>query len=140
MALFGQEHEQISVFLNDGKTSFLETTLFKAATPTFGSSGIELVDLDRDGDIDILYTNGDNMDLEARIPRPYHGVQWLENRGNLQFQFHDIFRFYGAYCAVPGDINKDGHLDIVVTSLFNDWQDPARASLILTAMFSSTPG
>lgn len=130
IALFGQEHERICAFLNDGKASFSESILFEAATPTFGSAGIELVDLDQDRDIDILYTNGDNMDLRSRIPRPYHGVQWLENRGNLNFVFHDILRFYGAYCAVPADINQDGHLDIVVTSVFNDWQDPTRASLL----------
>jgi hypothetical protein len=130
VALFGQEHEQISAFLNDGKASFKEATLFKAMTPSFGSSGIELADLDQDGDIDILYTNGDNMDLASRIPRPYHGVQWLENRGDLNFVYHDIFRFYGAYCAVPADLDQDSDIDIVVTSLFNDWDDPERASLV----------
>jgi hypothetical protein len=130
IALFGQEHEQLSAFLNDGKPGFHEVPLFKAATPSFGSSSLQLIDLDQDGDIDLLYTNGDNMDLNTRIPRPYHGVQWLENRGNLQFIYHDIFRFYGAYCALPADINKDGHTDIVVTSLFNDWQDLDRASLV----------
>jgi hypothetical protein len=130
VVLFGQEHEQISAFLNNGKTAFTEVVLFKAGTPSFGSSGMELVDLDQDGDTDILYTNGDNMDLATRFPRPYHGIQWLENRGNLQFEYHDIVRFYGAYCALPADLNQDGHLDIVATSLFNDWRDPSRASLI----------
>ena len=54
VALFAQEHEQISAFLNDGKGGFQEQVLFKAATPSFGSSGIQLVDLDGDGDLDIL--------------------------------------------------------------------------------------
>jgi hypothetical protein len=130
VALFAQEHEQISAFLNDGKGGFAERVLFKAATPSFGSSGIQLVDLDQDGDMDILYTNGDNMDLRTMIPRPYHGVQWLENKGNLNFEWHDICRFYGAYCAVAGDLNRDGKLDIAVTSMFNDWNDPQRDSLI----------
>jgi hypothetical protein len=31
---------------------------------------------------------------------------------------------------VAGDLNNDGHLDIVVTTLFNDWSDPKRASLL----------
>jgi hypothetical protein len=91
---------------------------------------MQLVDLDHDGDVDILYTNGDNLDLSSIIPRPYHGVQWLENKGNLDFVWHDIYRCYGAYCAVAGDLNNDGHLDIVVTTLFNDWHDPKRASLL----------
>ena len=130
VALFAQEHEEISAFINDGKGGFQERVLFKAATPAFGSSGIQLVDLDRDGDVDILYTNGDNLDLPTLIPRPYHGVQWLENRGNLNFVWHDLHRCYGAYCAVAADLNNDGSLDIILTTLFNDWSDPERASLL----------
>jgi len=130
VALFAQEHEEISAFINDGKGGFQERRLFKAATPAFGSSGIQLVDLDRDGDVDILYTNGDNLDVPTIIPRPYHGVQWLENKGDFNFVWHDLYRCYGAYCAVAGDLNNDGQLDIVVTTLFNDWNDPKRASLL----------
>jgi hypothetical protein len=130
VALFAQEHEEISAFINDGNGGFREHVLFKAATPAFGSSGIQLVDLDQDGDMDILYTNGDNLDLPTIIPRPYHGVQWLENKGGLNFVWHDLYRCYGAYCAVAGDLNNDGKLDIVVTTLFNDWNDPKRASLL----------
>jgi hypothetical protein len=130
VALFAQEHEEISAFMNDGTGVFQERVLFKAATPSFGSSGIQLVDLDKDGDLDILFTNGDNLDLATIIPRPYHGVQWLENRGNLSFDWHDIYRCYGAYCAVAADLNNDGNVDIVVTTLFNDWTNPKRASLL----------
>ncbi|MEO8428642.1 MAG: FG-GAP-like repeat-containing protein [Verrucomicrobiota bacterium] len=130
VALFAQEHEEVSAFINDGTHGFQEHVLFKAATPSFGSSGIQLVDLDKDGDLDILYTNGDNLDLPTIIPRPYHGVQWLENRGNLNFVWHDLYRCYGAYSAVAADLDNDGDLDIVVTTLFNDWSDPKRASLL----------
>ena len=120
----------ISVFINDGRGGFREQVLFRAATPAYGSSGIQLADLDGDGDVDILYTNGDNMDLPTRIPRPFHGVQWLENKGGLRFEWHDIRRWYGAYTSVVADLDHDGHLDIVVGSLFNDWDDPNRASLM----------
>jgi hypothetical protein len=130
VALFAQEHEEIAGFINAGNGEFQERLVFKAATPSFGSSSIRLADLDQDGDADILYTNGDNLDLPTIVPRPYHGVQWLENQGNLNFAWHDIYRCYGAYSAMAGDLNKDGHLDIVVTTLFNDWSDPKRASLL----------
>lgn len=130
VALISQTHEEISVFLNEGDGRFKERVLYKADSPTYGSSGIELVDLDEDGDTDILYTNGDAFDLSTPMIRPYHGVQWLENEGGFQFTFHDLIRFYGAYRAVPGDMDGDGDLDVVVTSLLNDWADPTRKSLL----------
>ena len=130
VALFAQEHERISAFLNDGHGGFRERVLFEAGTPAYGSSGISLVDLDGDGDLDILYTNGDSMDLPTRIPRPFHGVQWLENRGDLRFEWHDIRRLYGAYTAVAVDLRGDRHPDLFVGTLFNDWEDPERASLL----------
>jgi len=130
VALIAQEHEEVTAFLNDGHGTFQPHLLFKAPSPTFGSSGIELVDLDQDGDMDILLTNGDAVDLESTMVRPYHGVQWLENRGNLNFTYHPLLQLYGAYRALPGDFDGDGDIDIVVTSLLNDWGDPARKSLI----------
>ena len=36
-----------------------------------------------DGDPDILYSNGDAFDYAPANSRPWHGVQWLENRGQL---------------------------------------------------------
>ncbi|HET6569007.1 MAG TPA: VCBS repeat-containing protein, partial [Rhodothermales bacterium] len=78
VALLTQEHEEVTAFLNDGHGTFAPHVLYKAAFPTFGSSGIELVDLDQDGDLDVLYTNGDAVDLASPMVRPYHGVQWLE--------------------------------------------------------------
>jgi len=130
IAVISQEHEEVAAYVNNGKGGFDEHILFKAVTPSFGSSGIQLVDIDGDGDMDILYSNGDNMDLPTMLVRPYHGVQVLENRGGLKFVYHDLLRYYGAYRAVAGDIDGDGDLDIVASSLFNDWSDSTRASLI----------
>jgi len=129
-ALFAQEHEQVSAFMNDGRGGFEEKVLFKAATPSYGLAGMELTDFDGDGDADFLLANGDNMDLPTMRPRPYHGAQWLENRGNLNFEWHDIRRMYGAYSAAAADMNRDGRMDVLVASLFNDWKDGERASLM----------
>ena len=67
-------------------------------------------------------SNGDALDTQPD-PKPYHGVQWQENRGNLQFQFHDIGRYYGAAVARAGD----GDLDVVAGSWLNFWDAAARA-------------
>ncbi|HXX92118.1 MAG TPA: VCBS repeat-containing protein, partial [Planctomycetota bacterium] len=101
VALISQDSEEILAFLNDGKGNFETHSIFRAGTPVYGSSGIQLVDLNGDGRPDILYTNGDGFDLpqpDLSTPlRPYQGIQWLENRGGLQFVYHDILRFYGSY-------------------------------------------
>ncbi len=95
----------------------------------FGFTSMKLVDLDGDQDIDVLMTNGDALDLQPD-PKPYHGVQWLENKGNFQFDYHDIGRFYGAAEAEAGDLDNDGDMDIVASSWNNYWQDNKRQGLI----------
>lgn len=129
VALFSQHIEQVVAFVNRGPGQFEPTTLFDAQDPVFGSSGIKLVDLDQDGDLDVLYTNGDAFDFYMCI-RPHHGVQWLENLGDLEFKHHDIKRLYGIYDADAADLDNDGDLDIVAASFFNDWHDTKRQSLV----------
>ena len=130
IALISQQYEEVIAYVNRGGGEFEPRTLFKADSPTFGSSGIELVDLDQDGDRDVVYTNGDAFDLSPPMILPSHGVQWLENKGNLRFEYHDILRFYGSYRAVTGDLDRDEDLDIVAVSLVNNWANPARKSII----------
>lgn len=129
VSLVSQQHELVAGLINNGKGGFIRTRLFTAPHPLVGFTGMRLVDLDGDNDIDLLLSNGDANDLQMD-PKPYHGVQWLENKGNLQFVYHDIGRFYGAVTAVPGDMDADGDLDIVASSWNNYWEDPKRQSLI----------
>lgn len=129
VSLIAQEFEAVIALINTGNGKFDHKVLAKAPHPMFGSTSMQVVDLDRDNDIDIIFTNGDAMDIQTD-PKPYHGVQWLENRGNLQFTYHDVGRFYGAASAAAGDIDGDGDLDIVAGSWLNDWKDAQRQSLV----------
>lgn len=129
VSLVAQEHEMVLAFRNLGAGRFEQELLARAPHPMYGSTSMLPVDLDRDGDIDLLFTNGDAFDLQTE-PKPYHGVQWLENLGGMQFGFHDIGRLYGAVTAVAGDLDGDGDLDVVASSWVNFWRDPGRHTLV----------
>ncbi len=111
VTVMSQHYEEVIVHLNEGGGRFTPRVISPAHDPAFGSSGFELADLDGDGDLDILYSNGDTFD--SKLVKPYHGVQWLENRGAFPFVEHRLADLAGAYKAVAGDLDQDGDLDIV---------------------------
>jgi len=110
IALVSQEHETIDAFLNIGNGQFDRQRIYQANDPSFGSSGIEVVDIDGDADLDVLYTNGDSLD--SHYLKPYHAVHWLENRGQFPFTHHEIARLPGVSRAIAVDLDSDGDLDI----------------------------
>lgn len=123
IALISQEMESVDAFLNQGDGQFLLHNLWSAPDLTFGSSGIELTDLDQDGDTDILYTNGDSFDNS--FANPSHGVQWLENTGGLTFEYHRLVDLPGAYRALSADFDSDGDQDVVAVSFLSPSVRPA---------------
>jgi hypothetical protein len=89
-----------------------------------------MYDADKDGDEDILYTNGDAFDYIPPRGRPWHGIQWLENQGNLKFEFHRICNFLGAANVRPCDIDEDNDMDLFAVSAYNLWDKPDSQSFI----------
>ena len=129
VALLGQQHEKVVAFYNRGEGRFEPRTLFAAPTPAWGATGIQLVDLDGDGDLDVLMTNGETL-ADATV-KPWHGVRWLENRGGFPFERHEIAALPGAYRAVAADLDGDGDLDIAVAAFL---PDPGRTRGALTSL------
>lgn len=111
IALISQEHEVVEAFVNTGNGTFEKKRIFDGGDPSFGSSGIQVVDLDGDGDFDVLYTNGDSLDSENL--KPFHSIRWLENRGAFPFADRELTRMPGVARALATDLDGDGDLDIV---------------------------
>src|SRR5262249_27246475 len=119
-------------FLNEGDGRFRKETIYTAPHPAYGSSGIQLVDLNGDGRLDVLYTNGDSLD--SGYLKPYHGVHWLENRGTFPFVPHALTKMPGVMRAVAADLDGDGLLDVVAVSWLPRDQFPERAKLGLDSV------
>jgi len=123
MALQSQQHEQVLAFLNAGRGRFHREVIYQAPHPRWGSTGIRLVDLDGDGDVDVLLNHGDSVQVPP-VLRPYHGFGWLENQGEFPFIYHRLAHLPGAHTAQTADLDGDGDLDLV-SSVFIPAYDSA---------------
>ena len=123
VTLLAQEHETVLAYINKGTGdfSFERKVIYAAPHPNWGSSGIQLVDLDKDGDLDVLLTHGDTFD--DGIVKPYHGIQWLENTGGYPFVEHTLAAMPGVHRAIAADIDGDGDLDVVACALLAGGSD-----------------
>jgi hypothetical protein len=133
VALISQQWEEIYTFENDGKGRFTRKLIWGSTNEDYGSSGISVCDLNGDNRPDILYTNGDGFGPAATPgPRPWHGVQWLENTGGGVFKYHRVADLPGAYAPLGVDMDRDGRMDIVAVAAYADWDkmNPLIASLV----------
>jgi hypothetical protein len=133
VALISQEHETVVAFLNEGEGRFRKEVIYTAPHPAYGSSGIQLVDLDGDGALDVLYTNGDVLDKPFLL-KPYHGVHWLENRGRFPFTHHRLADMPGVMRAVAADVRGTGLPDVFAVSYLPAAEFPQRDELALDAV------
>ncbi len=138
LTLMAQGDERILVHYNNGDGSFREERLLRF-DPVFGSIYFEPVDYDADGDLDLLYVNGDNADYSIRL-KPYHGIRLYENDGNNQFSEAFFFPLHGAFKAQPVDFDADGDLDIAAIAFFPDYEKAPEESFIYLENISNTSG
>jgi len=111
VTVFAQHYETVVALLNKGGGAFRTETIYAAPHPGWGSSWVDVADLDGDGDLDVILSHGDMLD--DFMLKPYHGIQWLENRGSFPFVEHPLAALSGVHGARAVDFDRDGDLDVV---------------------------
>jgi len=66
----------------------------------------------------------------VRGPRPWHGIQWIENQGSGHFRFHRIGDFPGAFAPTAADLDGNGTTDVLAVSGFSDWSNPEAPTMM----------
>jgi hypothetical protein len=92
---------------NNGSQVFTAQTLSNnGANSLLGPEAVQAIDVDRDGDLDVVVTSIYTGDLE-----------WFENNGSQAFTKRRIATgLFGAYSVAAADIDGDGDIDMAVSS------------------------
>jgi len=118
IVLMTQAKEGVYAYVNLGNGRFREEN-WLSFHPVFGSSDFDFVDMDGDGNLDIVLVNGDNADLSP-ILKPYHGLRVFLNDGDYNFKEAYFYPMYGASALLIDDFDQNGKNDVAVISYFPD--------------------
>lgn len=115
IALFAQGDERIEAWLaRPGKP---ERKLLYRFPPSYGSADLKVVDFDGDGDLDLIHVCGDNYDYQP-VDKPYHGIRFLRNDGEMNFSEAWFYHLHGAYGVEVADFDQDGDQDLAAIAYF----------------------
>jgi FG-GAP repeat. len=128
LALTAQGDEGILLFHGQGNGNFTIERLLRFP-PSYGSTSMQVVDMNGDGYPDIVYTNGDAGDYPAPA-KPYHGIRIFLNDGHGHFAENYFFPLPGAYKAIARDFDGDGNIDIAAISFFPDYGSETPLSFV----------
>ncbi len=128
VALLTQGDEQVTLYRNLRNGSFRKETVLRFPS-VYGSSYLELTDMDHDGDPDLIYTNGDNADYSP-VLKSYHGVRIFLNDGKFRFRQAWFYPMHGATQTVVRDFDQDGDDDIAAIAHFPDFSQRPNAGFV----------
>ena len=119
VALLSQGDEKIIWFKNLGKGVF-DPRLLARFLPIYGSSYLDIADMNQDGKLDLIHSAGDNYDYSYAL-KGYHGVRIMLNQGNEYFVEKKFLPLHGAGKVLVEDFDQDGKPDLACTSYFPDY-------------------
>lgn len=128
MVLFAQADEGIWLFLNNKQGGFSSRNILRFPS-VYGSSSFQLLDFNKDGKPDILYTCGDNADY-SMILKPFHGVYIYTNEGDFSFKKSWFYPVNGCTKAIAADFRHSGQPDIAAIAFYADQKNGAKESFI----------
>lgn len=114
--LMAQAKERVSLFINKGNLRFEEKEQIDLPS-YYGTSYLEMADLDKDGKEEIILANGDNADY-SYAKKNFHGIRIFQQTLANQWKQAAFFPIYGATNVLSTDINNDGLLDLVASANF----------------------
>lgn len=119
VALLSQGDEKIIWFKNLGKGVF-DPRLLARFLPIYGSSYLDIADMNQDGKLDLIHSAGDNYDYSYAL-KGYHGIRIMLNQGNEYFVEKKFLPLHGAGKVLVEDFDQDGKPDLACTSYFPDY-------------------
>ncbi len=122
LALTAQGDEGVSLFRRAPDGGFTRERLLRFP-PTYGSTAMQLADVDGDGRDDIVYTNGDAGDFPGPA-KPYHGVRVFVGDARGRYTERYFLPMPGAYDVAARDFDGDGDVDLAAIAFFTDPASP----------------
>ena len=118
LVLMAQAREGVSLFINKGMGIFVEKPILQFDA-VWGSSYMEVADMNKDGADDIIISNGDNADYSI-TKKAYHGVHVFLNDKKNNFKEAYFYPLYGATKTLARDFDQDGDLDLACIAFFTE--------------------
>lgn len=119
LVLLANADERLDLYVNQGKGEF-KRQLIERFSPVHGGTYIELIDWDKDGQMDFLMVNGDNGDYPP-ILKASHGIRLYLNQGRMKFKEAFHLGLNGAYGLRARDFDQDGDHDIAAVAFYPDY-------------------
>ena len=113
------------IYYGQGTDSIYYSTAARDSVHTHGASSCTIVDLNHDGDLDLVFSN-------SRVEASYniHSYIYYGSAGGYGPSNMDSLQTHGSYDNAVADLNKDGHLDIVFANAESNFATPFDTSYI----------